>query len=76
MSIDEKLTIVRKALEMGAYVEVKFHGLESEEEALNITADLKELVKEPFEKEAVNGSCWFQSNDFENKVEAVVYFKA
>lgn len=74
MNIDEKLALVRKALEMGAYIEVKFHNAENEDSAKNITSDLNGFVQEPFKFMERNGSRWYQSYDYKNKVEAVVYF--
>lgn len=74
MTIDEKLAYLRKALEMGAFVEVKFHRLENEKATKEIITELQPLTL-PFEYWDNQGTHWYQANDRDNKLDTVIFFK-
>lgn len=75
MTIEEKLAFVRKALEMGAAVDVKFHRVENEDKAKEMGSELESLIKTPFAFWENDGTYWYSAENFEEKLEAAVFYK-
>jgi hypothetical protein len=74
MNMDEKLAFVRKALEMGAGVYVNFHHIENEDKAKEMGSELESLIKAPFELSENNGIHWYSAENYDEKLEAAVFY--
>jgi hypothetical protein len=68
MTIEQKLEIIKKALEKGAYIQVNFHWLKEEEDATNIMNDFNL----DYEIQERNGTQWakHQSPNYDFEVSA------
>lgn len=60
LTIDQQMAYIRKALEMGADVDVRFHNINDETEAIKVAYSFSKLSNVPF-KEVSGGSFnWFK----------------
>jgi hypothetical protein len=74
MNIEEKLAFVRKALEMGANVELVFHNVKEEEVAEQVAAELSQLTNLPYQSKANGSTRWFKIDNYDQGVEATVFY--
>jgi hypothetical protein len=69
MNIEQKMAYLRKALEMGADIEVDFHNFRTQEAAENAISTLNEVVPQEFvkraSKEKTDSLRWFKATDYE-----------
>jgi hypothetical protein len=75
MTIDQKLNLIRRALELGANVNVYIHDIETKEEAKEIENKLQPLTSAPFEEEESENNQWLQSQDHENNIGIIVFYE-
>lgn len=70
MTIDEKMKIVRKALEKGANVSLNFFDCESKEDAENVIKPFGSDFDSCYSQESNEGSQWFEiSHETEKGIE-------
>jgi hypothetical protein len=73
MNIEQKMAYIRRALELGASIDVKWYTIESEEKARELIADLeKDTV--PFKQKESEKTNWFAAYDYENAINTTIFF--
>jgi hypothetical protein len=73
MNIEQKMEYIRRALELGAHVDVKWYNIEDEDKARDLIADLeKDTV--PFEQKESEKVNWFAAYDYENAINTTIFF--
>jgi hypothetical protein len=60
LSIEQKMKYVRKALEMGAAIDVNFHNIRDKKEAEKVAAELSQLINLPFEERFGDNYQWYK----------------
>jgi hypothetical protein len=74
MNIEQKMEYIRRALELGATVDVKWYFLEDEDKARELIANFeKETI--PFEQKESEKINWFQAYDYKNNINTTVFFE-
>lgn len=79
MTIEEKLEVVRKALEKGASVSLNFFDCESEEQAEEMIKPLSNDFKKDFTYEGNSDLNWIElvhETDDEIEVEVVAFYES
>jgi hypothetical protein len=71
MNIEQKMEYIRKALELGASIDVKWYTIKGEEKAKELIANLDTVPFEQKESEKVN---WFAAYDYENAINTTIFF--
>lgn len=74
MNIEEKLAFVRKALEMGANVEVNFHNIKSKEEAKQVAVELSKEFNLPHRHREHNNTHWYKIRNEDWTLEAAIFY--
>jgi hypothetical protein len=74
MNIEQKLEFIQKALEMGATVQVRFHGIPSKQEAEKIAIEFSEMVDAPFKDEENKGTNWLNVRDSRKGVDISIFY--
>jgi hypothetical protein len=62
LTVEQKMEYLRKALEMGASIDIRFHHVEEETEALEIANSFSKLAEVPFTEEHSGVFNWFKIN--------------
>jgi hypothetical protein len=75
MNIEQKLEFIQKALEMGAVVQVKFHGIPSKQEAERIAAEFSGMLEIPYEESENKETYWFNVRDSRKGVDIAVFYE-
>lgn len=73
LNIEQKLDIIRKALEHGARIDLNIHKVIGEEKAKEIIAEIVEDTDLGYELE--NNRRWFHQEDRLSDVNVTVYFE-
>lgn len=73
MTIDEKVELVRKALEKGASVDVHYHGVKTEEEATTFMNELGLSFEQRSSKELK--AAYYRSPDYKFYVCSIYNYK-
>ncbi|WP_284037430.1 hypothetical protein [Neobacillus sp. 114] len=73
MNIEDKLAYIRKALELGALVEMKFFFIKNQEKAAEIMDNLQPVVQTEYGSN--HGTHWCSADDRDNKLETTIYFQ-
>lgn len=76
MNIEQKLAYIKRALEMGANVQLYFHNMPEKEEAEKAMKELSSMNNVPYQSYGDDGYHWFQSNDSENKLRISAFYEA
>lgn len=71
MNIDEQMSYIRKALESGATVDIRFHNIDEEAEALKIAHSFSKLSHVPFKEVNSGIFSWFK---IDGPLETTVFF--
>lgn len=74
MNIDQKMEFIRKALEMGADVDVKFYEVFSKQEAEEIAAKFSEMLDVPYEELERDGTRWLRLDDYKKGVHITIFY--
>lgn len=61
MTIEQKLAILKRAVELGASIDIHFHGKKTESEAEAVAKEMSELFGAPYEKNQHQGTHWFKT---------------
>jgi hypothetical protein len=73
--MQEKLAYIQKALEMGAAIDVYFHDIKGEEEAIKTAAQFSRLSKKPYECKASNSYDWLKIYCDEDKITTAIFYE-
>jgi hypothetical protein len=73
MNIEQKLAYVRRALELGANVELIFHNIK-EEAAEQVAVELSQLTNLPYQSKANGATRWFKIDNYNQGFEATVFY--
>jgi len=72
--MEKKLEVLKKGLEMGAWIRLSVHGDRSKEEAEVIMKELSEIANLNYEDRNGENDCfWFQSNNY--KFDVAVHYR-
>ena len=71
LNIDEQMAYIRKALEKGASVNISFHNIEDEGEALKTAYTFSKMVKAPFQEVNTGVFNWFK---IEGPIQTSIFF--
>lgn len=71
LTIDQKMEYIRKALELGAHININFHHVDNETEALKIAHSFSKLADTPFEEVNSGAFNWFKIN---GQLQTTVFF--
>jgi hypothetical protein len=71
MNIEQKMEYIRRALELGASIDVKWYTIEGEEKARELIANLDTV---PFEQKEVEKTNWFAAYDYKNAINTTIFF--
>lgn len=63
MNIEQKLEYLRKALEAGAYIDVRFHNMHSKKEAESLAVECSKMLNQPITHSSAEFVQWFKIND-------------
>jgi hypothetical protein len=74
MSIEEKMAYVRKAIEMGASVDLHFHNFREKAEAKAAAMELSKLAKLQHSHKSHNGSNWYKIKNEDYTLETSIYY--
>jgi hypothetical protein len=74
MSIDEKLAFVRKALEMGANVEVNFHNIKGKKEAKQAAVELSKPFNLSHRHKSHDNTNWYKIKNEDWSLEAAIFY--
>jgi hypothetical protein len=74
MSIEEKMAYVRRALELGASVDLHFHNFRDKESAKKAAMELSELSNLPHRNKSHNGSSWYKIKNEDYSLETSIYY--
>jgi hypothetical protein len=75
MGIEQKLEFIKKSLEMGANIHVKFHGVTSKKEAEEIAAEFSEMLEIPYDEAENKETYWFNVRDSRKGVDIAVFYE-
>jgi hypothetical protein len=77
VNIEQKLAFIRRAIELGANIEAKFHHIQTEAAASVVAQEMSEFFTDEPERLQHEGTKWFKLQDaeFSASVECVVFFK-
>lgn len=76
MNIDQKLAYIKRALEMGANVQLYFHNMPEKEEAEKVMKELSSMNNIPYQSLSNDDIHWLHSDDSENKLRASAFYEA
>jgi hypothetical protein len=74
MTIDQKLNLIRRALELDAKIDMYIHRPATLSEAKEIEDKLQPLTQVPFTEEEHNGTTWLQAYDSESRIAVNVFY--
>jgi hypothetical protein len=75
MTIDQKLNLIRRALELEADIDIRFHQPETLAEAKEIEDKLQPLITAPFEAHDYDETTWLQAMDREEGIGIIVFYE-
>lgn len=75
VNIDQSMQYLRKALEMDAYIHVKFHGATSKMAAEEIASDFSQMLNIPYYDDENRGANWFCIKDYQKGVDITVFYQ-
>jgi hypothetical protein len=76
MNIEQKMAYIRRALELGAYIDVKFHCINEKEGAEKVASELSEMLgvqSEQFSSDDKE-THWFKIRNWKNHLDTVVFY--
>ncbi|POD45907.1 hypothetical protein BKM15_26170 [Pseudomonas syringae pv. syringae] len=74
LTIEQKLEVVRKALEKGALIDLKFHDIKGPERAEATVAELSEMINQSYAKDAHNGANWISAHNYTDGIHVTVFY--
>jgi DNA polymerase/3'-5' exonuclease PolX len=76
MNIEQKMAYIRRALELGADIDVKFHCTNEKEKAEKVAAELSEMLGIQSEQLSSDDkeTHWFKIRNWENRLDTVVFY--
>jgi hypothetical protein len=74
MNIEQKMEYIRRALELGANVELNFHNLKKEEEAQQAVSELTSMADVPYSKHENDGTKWFKIRNYADRIYTTVFY--
>jgi hypothetical protein len=75
MTIDQKLNLIRRSIELGADIDIRFHQPETLVEAKEIEDKLQPLFSAPFEEHDYEETTWLQAQDREAGIGIIVFYE-
>jgi hypothetical protein len=75
MTIDQKLNLIRRAIELGAKVDMYLHQPKTLAEAKEIEDKLQPLIQVPFTEETFDETTWLEAKDHENNIGVIVFYE-
>lgn len=73
LTFEQKMAYVRKALELGANIQVRFHNYLDKDEATKTAFELSDFLQIPVSRRDYNGTHWFSIGE-DYSIETTVYF--
>ncbi|WP_108669516.1 hypothetical protein [Peribacillus acanthi] len=75
MNIEQKLEVIRLALEQGAHIKLQFHNLSDEKQAESIIAALSEATGKEYKKDSSEGTHWLEIDDYyESRLQITAFY--
>jgi hypothetical protein len=75
MSIEEKLAFIRRALELGANVDINLHRIADKELAKKAAAELSKKLNKPYQEKENDSTHWFKVVDWDNRLEVAIFYE-
>lgn len=75
MNMQEKLAYIQKAIEMGADIDIFFHRIEGEEEAIKVAAKFSMLSKKTYEYKTNDGTDWLKIYPGEDEISTTIFYE-
>lgn len=74
MNIEQKMVLIRRALELGACVDLNLHNCKEESEAKQVAEELSQLTTIPHKAQSHGGTQWFKIDDRDNHIGVVIFY--
>lgn len=74
MNMEQQLAYLQKVLEMGAKIEIKFHNIREEKEAVKTATELSKLVQIPPMGCSHQGTSWIGIGEISNQIRTTVFY--
>jgi hypothetical protein len=75
MTIEEKLEYLKRAIQSGANIDVFFHNVKGEEEAIKVAVELSALSKKPYEYKTNGGTDWLKIYGDGNNISTTIFYE-
>jgi hypothetical protein len=75
MTIDQKLNLIRRCLELGAKIDMYIHQPETLAEAKEVEDKLQPLIQVPFTEEEHDETTWLQAQDTEERIGVIIFYE-
>ena len=72
LTLEQKMAYIRKALEMGAKININFHCIDSQEDAEKVAATFSQSLNVPFKEVNAGVFNWYKIDD--RQLETAVFF--
>ncbi|MGF6951916.1 3-methyladenine DNA glycosylase AlkD [Neobacillus sp. B4I6] len=74
MTIEQKLAYIKRALELGGDVDVKFHNIRDKKAAEQVAVELSEISNRPYEQKSSNSTNWYKIQNEDYIFETYIFF--
>jgi hypothetical protein len=74
MTIEEKMVYIRKAIEMGASVDLNFHNIKGKAEAKEVAVVLSELSNLPYSHKSHTGTNWYKIKNKDHSLKTSIFY--
>jgi hypothetical protein len=74
MNIEQKMEYIRKALELGADVDLMFHKIQDKKQAKKIAVELSKLGGFKHKQNSHNGTHWYKIKSEDYSLETSVFY--
>jgi hypothetical protein len=74
MSIEEKLAYIRRALELGADIDLNFHCFKEKKQAKQVAVELSKLGNMKHKQTSHNGTDWYKIKSEDYSLSTSIFF--
>lgn len=75
LNIEQKMEYLRKALEMGADIDVKFYNVGNKKDALQTAKELSDFINIPYEQRSREDTNWLRIDSKDWSLRTTVYYE-
>lgn len=75
MTIEQKMDIIQKAVEMGANIAATFYDVSSREEAEKISEEFSQMLDTPYSHSEKTGTSWFSVHKSSEDINVTAFYQ-